>query len=559
MRSPRVGPAVGRMACPLLAFLACAPCALAAAPPAAAAVPGPVAVAVWSATGDARAPFAPLPSLSFTAGGGGSGLSLQVNDASLRQEMAGFGGTMTDSSAYALDANRDSAGNPMLPDAPSQPALDLLFSPTKGIGLDYVRVPIGGNDFSQQAYSAACNQSNASCSSLNNYTADDVPGDPISEIVGDPWLTRFSLGPDAAYLIPTLAAARRTNPSIQFLASPWSAPAWMKCVSLLVVCVPGIAGLDGGTLRPGYELVYAQYLLKVVQAYAARGVDFAAITIDNEPFNANPSPAYPVMTLSLAQQELVTTYLGVLLASAGLTTKILGLDHNWDYAGQANALLSSPAGPYVAGIAFHCYGGDPVAQLSLPAAEPIYQTECSPSGSYRNPPADLATSPGSYAADLAYNTLQQVIQSVQYGSRTVMLYNIAANQNYGPTINPACYGTPTDNCLALMAVAGSGAATPGVGYYVLGDVSRFVAPGAHRIDSTLGGGGPCAPPPGNAGTGEPRHCVWSVAFKNTDGRIVVVALNISSATAALAVQWHGASFATSIPAGEVRTYVWAAG
>ena len=557
MTSHRGVLAAGRIACPLLLALACAPAAAAQGHLDAASSPGAGAVAVWYPTGDGHAPFAQLPSLSFApGGGGGSAFAIQVSDASPRQEMSGFGATMTDSSAYALDANRDAAGHPALPDVPSQPALDRLFSPTKGIGLDYLRVPIGGNDFSQQTYSAQCDQNNAYCSSFDNYTEDDVGGDPVSQLVGDPGLTRFSLGSDDAYLVPTLLAARRTNPNLQFVASPWSAPAWMKCVNLLFACIPGIAGLDGGTLRPGYELVYAQYLVRAVQAYALRGITFSAMTIDNEPFNANPSPPYPVMPLSLAQQELVTVYLGILLPQAGLSTKILGLDHNWDDAPAASALLSSPAGPFVAGIAFHCYGGDPIAQLSLPPAEPIYQTECSPQGSYRNPPSDLATSTAAYSGDLVYNTLQQVIQSVQYGAKTVMLYNVAANQNYGPTINPACYGTPTNNCLPLLAIDGTGAATPGVGYYVLGDVSRFVAPGAHRIDSTLGGAGTCAPPPGNAGTGEPRYCVWSVAFENADGRIVLVALNISSATQAIAVQWKGSAFATSIPADAVRTYVW---
>jgi glucosylceramidase len=514
------------------------------------------AVQAWQPTDDPQNPFAQAGAPNFSPGTGVSPFTIAVNSDALGQEMAGFGGTMTDSSAYELDANRDSAGNPILPDVPSPQTLQSLFSPTTGIGLDYIRVPIGGNDFSQTSYSSACNQNNARCSSSNNYTEDDVSSNFFSELLGDSNFTHFSLAPDEAYLIPTLQAALKINPNIQFLASPWTAPAWMKCGTFPFACIPGEGTLDGGTLNGGWTEAYAQYLLKVIEAYAAQGITFAGITLDNEPFNTNADPDYPVMPLSLSQQEAIANDIGPLLRRAGLTTQILGIDHNWNYAGDASSLVGSAAGKYISGIAFHCYGGDPDQQLSVsPSGEPIYETECSPQGSYSGP-SDLSTSPASYSADLVYNTLQEVIQSVQYGSRSVMLYNIAANANYGPTINTGCYGTRNNNCLPLEGVNASGSATPDVGYYTLGDVSRFLQPRAYKIYSTLGGDGTCPAPPGDKATGEPPYCVWSVAFQNPDGGIVLVVLNISPGSKPFAVEWDGESFTTSIPGDTVRTYIW---
>src|SRR5581483_11281972 len=118
------------------------------------------------------------------------------------------------------------------------------------IGLDVVRVPIGGNDFSQTNYSAACFQSNRSCSSSNNYTDDDVPG-WLAYTLGDAWaLSQFSIATDAKYLIPTLQAALRVNPTLQVIASPWTAPAWMKCTPAPIFgwCFQGTGTLDGGEL-----------------------------------------------------------------------------------------------------------------------------------------------------------------------------------------------------------------------------------------------------------------------------------------------------------------------
>ncbi len=492
------------------------------------------------------------------------------------QEMTGFGGTLTDSSAYALDSNRDSAGNPILPDEPSQAALQTLFgtNTNNGIGLDFIRVPIGGNDFSQKTYSAACNQNNSRCSSANNYTDDDLPSsNPVAETEGDPSLNDFSTSVDAQYLIPTLKAALAINPNLQIIATPWSAPAWMKCVKTLFLCLPGFGKLDGGQLRQGEELNYARYLTRWVTTYVAAGIPIKYITIDNEPFNSATSPSYPVMTMSVPQQETVIKDLAQQLH--GTATQIIGLDHNWTDTGDANTLLSSSAGSSLSGIAFHCYGGgNPTAQFALPPGTPIYEDECTPTGKYAS---NLTTNSTDWTNDLYYNTLQEVIQAVTdgpendgFGSESVMLFDLAANQNYGPTINtygnsgtggcaPASSTThnsamSNDNCLPVVAVGPTGTAVPNVGDAILGDVSRFVQPGAHRIYSTTSQPtGRCTPP----GATRPTACyLSSVAFQNSDGSIVLVVLNPMSSAEAFTISWNGQIMTANVPEQMVQTYVW---
>ena len=114
-----------------------------------------------------------------------------------------------------------------------------LFSPTDGIGLSFLRQPIGASDFS-----------------LSHYSYNDVPFGEADES-----LSRFSTARDEAYMFPALREARRLNPQLSILASPWSPPGWMKTSGTLV----------GGALRPEAYNAFASYLVKTVQAYGRRG------------------------------------------------------------------------------------------------------------------------------------------------------------------------------------------------------------------------------------------------------------------------------------------------
>src|SRR5919198_2193088 len=85
----------------------------------------------------------------------------------------------------------------------------------------------------------------------------------------------------------------------------------------------------------------------------------------------------------------------------------------------------------------------------------------------------------------------------------------------------------------------TGRATPDADYYVLGHVTRFIRPGAVRVDSTVAG---------NA---------WSVAFRNPDGSLVLVVVNDDWGTTAqrFSVRAAGRSFSYELPAGAVATFV----
>jgi glucosylceramidase len=218
------------------------------------------------------------------------------------------------------------------------------------------------------------------------------------------------------------------------------------------------------------------------------------------------------------------------LNAAGLSSvKILGYDHNWDQPSYPETLLAdATAGPYLAGSAFHCYAGDVSAQSTVEAAYPskgIWFTECS------------GTVGSSFAGDLAWNAENLLIGATRNWARGVSLWNLALDQNSGPT-NGGC-----QKCRGVVTIDSSvspATISNNVEYYVLGHLAKFVVPGAYRIDSNSFGHG----------------SIEDVAFQNPDGSIVLLVLNSASSSGGFTVSWNGQIFSYRLPAGAVATFHW---
>lgn len=443
------------------------------------------AVHAWLTSADQAHLLARQPDPQFHQGSGAATIS--VDPDRRFQTMDGFGAAVTESSAYLL--------NHVLTSAQRAATLRDLFDPVSGAGLSYLRVPIGSSDFA-----------------LSNYTADDMP---VGET--DSSLAHFSIARDLVDIIPVIKAAMAVNPRLSVMVSPWSAPAWMKTSRSLI----------GGTLDPAFFDVYAQYLVRFVEAYTAQGVNIDTLTVQNEP---GFSPAgYPGMLLSVDDEiRFVRDSLGPAFAAAHLPTKILGFDHNWDAAARAQTLLSDAgARQFLAGTAYHCYGGDPSAQTPVHDAFPnkgIYFTECS-GGSW---------SP-QFANNLSWVTHTLMIDSVRNWAKTVLLWNLALDENSGPT-NGGCA-----DCRGVVTVdQRTHAVTRNVEFYALAHAAKFVVPGAVRIASTTSGSGG----------------VESVAYRNPDGGFVLLLLNSAQTPQPVTVHAAMGLVSTTLAAGSVATLTW---
>src|ERR1700722_4460211 len=201
--------------------------------------------------------LAPQAGATFNAGNGSASQTITINPAATYQTMTGFGASFTDSSAWLV------ANSPL-----RSQILTKLFSPTGGIGLDFLRQPIGASDFSQSLFSY-----------------DDLASGQTY-----PTLAKFSIAHDNAYILPVLQQALSLNPNITVMATPWSPPGWMKTSGSMI----------GGTLSSGDYQVFANYLTKFVQAYDAAGVPISLVTAQNEP-EYSPSN-YPGSTFTSTQE-----------------------------------------------------------------------------------------------------------------------------------------------------------------------------------------------------------------------------------------------------------------
>jgi glucosylceramidase len=417
--------------------------------------------------------------------------TIHVVDGVRYQRILGFGAAMTDTSAWLLYDE--------LPPARRARVMDALFS-RRGIGLDYMRVPIGASDFTATG---------------TPYTYDDMPAGQT-----DPGLAHFSIAHDRRYILPALRMMLALSPNMQIVASPWSAPAWMKANQSL-----DDVGYAGVLLRGEYQ-AYADYLARFVQAYAAAGVPISAVTPANE---AHTPSMYPGMDLD--EDTFLVDYLTPTLRAAGLDTSVYALDGS-GFAAAQEELTSGPVRDAVAGIAWHCYAGlEQMSALhSLDPSASLIMDECSP-------------------GIVSYPTPEILIASLRNDAQAVDLWNLALDPSGGPKQQaPGCL-----HCRGVVTVhENTRSARLNLNYYQLGQVSKFVEPGARRVESDR-----WVSDFSNAdGTYGVTRGLDDVALVNPDGSNVLVAYDNSSRPVTFQVVWGREAFSYTLAARATVTFVW---
>ena len=452
--------------------------------------PPPRAVSAWITTGDQSRLLAREADLHFTNAASEAGIAVVDVDAGRTfQSVIGWGAAMSDAAAYLIQTKLNAEQREAL--------LQDLFGREPGIGLSFVRIPMGASDFSR-----------------SHYSYDDRPAGET-----DSTLAHFSVDVDRAEKIPALKRAIAINPELRLVGSPWSAPGWMKSSGSLIK----------GTLLPRFYSSFAEYFRRWIEAYEAEGLPIFAITLQNEP-HFEPEN-YPGMRLSPAQRaDIIGHHFGPLFARRGIRAQIWDWDHNWDEPNSPLAVLADTlARRYVSAVAWHCYAGDIAAQTMVHDRYPdkdAYFTECS-GGEWAPVWAD----------NLKWNVSRMVIGNARGWARGVALWNLALDESFGPHLG-GC-----GNCRGVVTIhSATGQVVRNPEYYALAHASRFVPPGAVRIESS-------------APTG-----LETVAFRNPgDGStalIVLIVLNTATTASRFAVRMNGAAFTTSLLPGAVVTFTW---
>lgn len=412
-------------------------------------------------------------------------LRIAVDSNKKYQQMDGFGASLTDASAWLIFHK--------LSEEKRIEVMKKLFGRNEGIGISFLRQPMGATDYTTKLYSY-----------------DDLP-EGVKE---DPELKYFSIKHDKQYIIPLLKLAMKINPELKIMASPWSAPGWMKTTGSMI----------GGSLLRQYYSVYAQYFVKFTKAYEKEGIPIYAITPQNEPLYVPKE--YPGMKMTWEEQaDFIGEYLGPAFEKEGIKTKILTYDHNWDNTIYASYVLSHPkASKYVAGSAWHFYGGKHEAMSQIKEMFPdkdIWFTEGS-GGDWV---------PAFFNAFM--DQMMHVIRIPRNWSKTVVWWNIALDEKRGPTIlsNSTCRGLIEIN-------QETGEVKYNLDYYTLGHISKFVLPGAYRINSYT------------------YSSLETVAFENPNGTKVLIVSNRTNTNKKIIVEEGGREFEYIIPGYAAATFVW---
>ncbi|HET6256154.1 MAG TPA: glycoside hydrolase family 30 protein [Puia sp.] len=413
-----------------------------------------------------------------------------VDPAVTFQSYIGIGGALTDASAEIFaKLSKDK----------QQELLTAYYDPQKGIGYTIARTHIQSCDFSSETYS---------------YVSDN-----------DPHLKTFSVAHDEEYRIPLIKQAlAAAGGHLHIYVSPWSPPAWMKDNNSVT---------GGGKLKPEFDQAWANFYIKFIRTYEAKGIPIWGLSVQNEPM-ARQRWESCVYTAT-DERDFIKNYLGPTLQKAGMgEKKLIAWDHNRDLIYQrASTILEDPAAAkYVWGIGFHWYEtwtGNPMqfdnvrlTSRAFPKTNLLFTEGCKENFNF--------DSLGSWSLGERYG--YSMINDFNSGAVAWTDWNILLDEHGGPNhagnfcFAPVHADTRTGQLIYTNA------------YYYIGHFSKFIHAGAKRIAVS-----------GN------RPALQSTGFLNPDGSIVVIVMNTSNQPLPYHLMWKGKAATTESLAHSIATII----
>jgi glucosylceramidase len=358
-----------------------------------------------------------------------------------------------------------------LPKAKQSEILAKYYDQTLGIGYTLARTTIHSCDFSSGSYTYV-NEKDAS-------------------------LKSFSVAHDKEFRMPLIKQAiAAAGGKLTMYVSPWSPPAWMKDNNNM---------LKGGKLLLAFYQSWADYYVKFINAYQSEGIPVWGLTVQNEPMATQKWES--CLYTGEEERDFIKNFLGPTLAKSGMADKkLIAWDHNRDLMYQrASTVLDDPeAAKYVWGIGYHWYE-------SWTGGGNIYENVKRVAETY--PDKNLIFTEGC-AESFDFAMINEwkwgekyglsMINDFNNGTAAWTDWNILLDEKGGPNhVGNFCFApvhadTKTGEVFYLCS------------YYYIGHFSKFIRPGAKRIISS-----------GSRGQ------LLTTAFKNTDGKVVVVVMNQS--------------------------------
>lgn len=407
------------------------------------------------------------------------------------QELIGIGGAFTETAAFNYASlSREN----------QRKAVTLLFDPQEGIGFNLGRTHINSCDFS-----------------LSDYCYIEP---------GDTDLRTFSVAHDEAQIIPFIQDAQKTaGGDLRLFASPWSPPAWMK--DNRSIC-------NGGRLLDAYYGVWAGYFVKYLLAYREHGVNFFAVTIQNEAKAVQPWES----CVYTAEEEGVfaAQYLRPALDEAGLSdVKIMIWDHNKErvYDRARDTFRVPGAREAVWGIAYHWYSGDHYHSLEMAHDAFPEQKLVLSEFALGNSRPSTTERPHSGWNEMDFYAAE-MIEDFNHYACAITDWNLLADLKEGGPFHNREGGART----AIVVDTDNDTFIVEPLYYALGHFSRFLKRGAVRL-----------------GCSSYLRDMPAVAFENPNGDIVLIVLNRTQNKRPVRIRLGEETAGIILPAESLATFV----
>jgi len=389
-------------------------------------------------------------------------VSVFVDPNKTYQTFLGIGAAITDASAEAFSK---------LATGKQQEFLKAYFNKDNGIGYTLARTNIHSCDFSSGSYT---------------YVAES-----------DTALKSFSISHDKEFRIPLIKQAiAAAGGKLTLFASPWSPPSFMKTNNEM---------LHGGKLNPSFNQSWANYFVKFIKAYEKEGIPVWGISIQNEPMATQRWES--CIYTAEEERDFLRNYLGPTMKKNGLANKkIIVWDHNRDLmVHRANIIFDDPeAAKYAWGMGFHWYenwsGGQPMYEnvglvnKTYPTKKLLFTEGCAESFKQEGYQR--------WANGERYG--RSMINDFNNGTVGWTDWNILLDETGGPNhVGNFCFAPVHSDTKSGEIIY-----TPS--YYYIGHFSKFIRPGAKKINSAAS-----------------RSQLLTTAFINPDGKIAVIVMNQS--------------------------------
>jgi len=437
------------------------------------------------------------PELKFNDSKPASGSIFEINDAVRFQKIDGFGASFMEAGLMTLNT---------LPADKQEEVLQALFDPKDGAGFTAMKTPLAGTDFQ---------------SAGPWFTYDDAPGDVE--------LKNFSVERDfAPNGVGTYILRARKYGKFALQAPMDYPPDWMLYDVNKHQDIP-----------PKYYPVLAKYFVKYLEEYKKRGIEIDYLSIFNEPEEVYTKIKYPEIRI------LLRDFVGPALQQSGLSTKMMISEAPERLAAYKRypVILDDPAvRKFVSVVAYHGYDFrhfDKIAQLKAKYPEiPFWMDELCYAYEAGYPKGKKLPIYEFADGDVWGNI---IFSDLEAGSSAWLYWNAILDETGGPWAVSPVHGNPDPNIQHPVVIINKATheITYTGTYYYLAHFSKFVRPGAVRIQTTGKASG-----------------VRVMSFLTSDGAIVAQVLNSNTSDSSVNLVRKGRTLRLTAPARSISTVTW---